>query len=84
MTAQEQENEGVICVRWGTVGGRRRPLLWQRPAGHPVLPAAARLIAAAQIGQPPRGDCEEPGANMPPATLTHGWTAPSKPATLGR
>ena len=83
MTAQEQENEGVILRPIGH-GRRQAPATpLAASSGPPVLPAAARLIAAAQIGQPPRGDCEEPGANMPPATLTHGWNNSVKACDTG-
>src|SRR2546430_5106551 len=64
MAAHEQRDQRVVGVRGGPVGGGCQPLVGQYPPGDGVLPALAGLLAAQQVGQPARGDRDQPGARV--------------------
>ena len=60
MAAEEQQHEAVV----GVAGLGRLRRLHRRPAGDGVLPALPGLLAAQQVGQPARGDADQPGQRV--------------------
>jgi hypothetical protein len=64
VAAHEQQDERVVGIGRPAVGGGRQPLVGQHPPGHRLLAALPGLLAAQQVGQPARGDGDEPGAGV--------------------
>jgi len=64
VTAHEQQDERVVGLRRRPVGGGRQPLPGKGPAGDAVLAALAGLLAAEQVGEPARGDRDQPAPRV--------------------
>ncbi len=65
VTAHEQQDERVVGLRCATVSAAGAShCVGQGPPGDGVLTALASLLAAQQVGQPARGDGDQPTARV--------------------
>ena len=63
MAAQEQQRQGVVSAAGrSSSGAGGDQLVGRRGGGDGLLPAAAGRLAADLVGQPPRGDRDQPAA----------------------
>src|SRR5947209_4576914 len=73
MTAHEQQDQRVVEFVRRLIGGWCNVLRRDHQARDGILAALASVLRAEQIGQPPRGDRDQPAEWIVRATL--GWPA---------